>query len=41
MARESKPFIIFIDKIDSLCSTRSEGENDSTKKIKTKFLVQI
>ena len=41
VARESKPSIIFIDKIDSLCSTRSEGENDSTKKIKTKFLVQI
>ena len=41
MAREKKPSIIFIDEIDSLCGSRSEGENDSTRRIKTEFLVQL
>jgi vacuolar protein-sorting-associated protein 4 len=41
MARASKPSIVFIDEVDSMCGTRSEGENDSTRRIKTEFLVQM
>ncbi|MES1919224.1 Vacuolar protein sorting-associated protein 4B [Bonamia ostreae] len=40
-ARKSSPAIIFIDEIDSLCGNRTDGENDSTRRIKTEFLVQM
>lgn len=41
MAREHPRSIIFIDEIDSMCGSRSEGENDSARRIKTEFLVQM
>eukprot|EP00744_Colponema_vietnamica_P003527 GILI01005394.1.p1 GENE.GILI01005394.1~~GILI01005394.1.p1 ORF type:complete len:470 (-),score=150.39 GILI01005394.1:235-1572(-) len=41
MARASKPTIIFVDEIDSLCGARTDGENDSARRIKTEFLVQM
>eukprot|EP01130_Rhizamoeba_saxonica_P009590 TRINITY_DN3905_c0_g1_i1.p1 TRINITY_DN3905_c0_g1~~TRINITY_DN3905_c0_g1_i1.p1 ORF type:complete len:371 (-),score=93.94 TRINITY_DN3905_c0_g1_i1:35-1147(-) len=41
MGRESKPSIIFIDEIDSLCGNRSDNESESSRRIKTEFLVQM
>ncbi len=40
-AREEKPSIIFIDEVDSLVSSRTDNENDATKRVKTEFLVQM
>ena len=41
LARANKPAVIFIDEVDSLCGARSDGENESTRRIKTEFLVQM
>eukprot|EP00931_Biecheleriopsis_adriatica_P041578 TRINITY_DN23755_c0_g2_i1.p1 TRINITY_DN23755_c0_g2~~TRINITY_DN23755_c0_g2_i1.p1 ORF type:complete len:448 (-),score=79.16 TRINITY_DN23755_c0_g2_i1:32-1375(-) len=42
MARESKPSIVFIDEVDSLCGARGEsGESDAARRIKTEFLAQM
>ena len=40
-ARKNKPAVIFIDEIDSICGARSDGENDSTRRVKTEMLVQM
>lgn len=42
MARKSKPSVIFIDEIDSLCGSRDSGSNnDASKGVVTEFLVQM
>lgn len=41
LARESKPSIVFIDEIDSVCGARSDSESDATRRIKTEILVQM
>lgn len=40
LARKLSPSIVFIDEIDSLLGTRTEGEVESTRRIKNEFLVQ-
>jgi vacuolar protein-sorting-associated protein 4 len=41
MGKEISPSIVFIDEIDSLCSTRGESKNEATRHVKTKLLVPM
>lgn len=40
LAKKLSPSIVFIDEIDSLLGTRTEGEVESMRRIKNEFLVQ-
>lgn len=40
-ARASAPAVIFIDEVDSLAGERSDGEQESTRRIKTQLLTEM
>lgn len=40
VAKKLSPSIIFFDEIDSLLTARAEGEQESSRRVKTEFLIQ-
>ena len=41
LAHKFAPSVVFIDEIDSVLTARRENESDSTRRLKTEFLVQV
>ena len=41
IARERQPSVIFLDEVDSVLSARGDGDQESSRRMKTEFLVQL
>ena len=41
IARQQKSAVIFIDEIDSLLSARGNGDDNTSRRVKTEFMVQL
>eukprot|EP01062_Namystynia_karyoxenos_P047867 TRINITY_DN3626_c0_g1_i2.p1 TRINITY_DN3626_c0_g1~~TRINITY_DN3626_c0_g1_i2.p1 ORF type:complete len:506 (+),score=212.95 TRINITY_DN3626_c0_g1_i2:104-1519(+) len=41
LARERRPAVIFIDEVDSVCSSRDSGDSDAGRRVMTELLVQM
>lgn len=40
-ARANQPSVVFIDEIDSILTKRVDGEHESSRRLKTEFMIQL